>query len=131
MAANLHDTDEPARPRVLIIDDEQGVTVVLSRILRAMDVTVARDGAAAREALDDGLWDAVLCDLTLPDMTGAAVFEHATRAQRERFLFMTGGAVTPDAQRRLDACRAPILYKPFDASTLRAAVDRMTRDVRR
>ncbi|MCB9731003.1 MAG: response regulator [Deltaproteobacteria bacterium] len=130
MAVSYPEDQDHERLRVLIIDDESAVTSLLTRILRAMDVTVVRDGASAIEALAGGRWDAVICDLALPDTSGPTLYHRATDAQRERFLFITGGAMTADAQRFLDLCAAPVLYKPFDASAIRRAVAAVTQKSR-
>lgn len=122
MAVSCPDDLNQDRLRVLVIDDEPAVTSLLSRIFRAMDVTVVRDGPSALAALSDGRWDAIVCDLALPDTSGAALYGRATDAQRARFLFITGGAMTADAQHFLDVCAAPVVYKPFDAASIRRAV---------
>lgn len=109
-------------PRVLIIDDEAAVGLILSRALRPWEAVVAHDGRAALACLSEQLWDAVLCDLSLPDVDGMALYAEASAEQRARFIFMTGGAYTADAQRFLEGCGAPVIYKPFEPASVREVV---------
>ena len=101
------------RARLLIIDDAPMLLRAYQRSLATWyDIEVANSGAAAIERLvQDARWDAILCDLMMPDMDGVAVHdwvlaEHA--ALSERMLFSTGGAFTP---RTIEFHRANIFEK--------------------
>jgi DNA-binding response OmpR family regulator len=60
--------------RILIVDDEPDILWSLSLLLeRAYDVTTAEDGATALHALAEGPYDAVILDLMMPGMDGAAL----------------------------------------------------------
>lgn len=120
------------RARVLIIDDEPQLLRAYRRLLeRDFDLTLIGGGAAALELLaGDGDWDAVVCDLMMTDVDGAAV--HAwLEAQRpgllERTLFCTGGAFTPRTMAFADTISERLLQKPLRRETLRAAVERVRR----
>ena len=117
----------PAPVRVLIIEDEPAVRLFLARSLRPWQVTVVGDGLTASKRLAEGDWDAILCDLTLPGLDGPTLYQRATASQRRRFLFMTGGAYTPEAQDFLERCGAPTLYKPFDPDDVREHIERLLR----
>lgn len=117
--------------RVLVVDDEQSVGFFLTRLLRPWDVTVVADGLSAAERIAAEPWDIILCDLTLPGVGGAELFALATPEQRRRFLFMTGGAYTPEAELFLASCPEPPLYKPFDPRELRARVERIVAELGR
>jgi PAS domain S-box-containing protein len=118
------------RRRLLVIDDEPALaTMVRAMLSSAHDIVVADSGrdALARLSSDPG-FDAVLCDLMMPDLSGMDLFEIVARALPElapRFVFMTGGAFTPRAEdiyaRFPDRC----LEKPFEASALLALLDRL------
>ncbi len=126
------DLDLPAvrkpdqRPRILVIDDELALGQILQRALsRDYDVTLlthGRDAIALLSAADTPGFDLILCDLMMPDVNGEDVFETVTRAEPDlakRFVFMTGGAFTPRAQRFLAEQSAVVLEKPFDMATAR------------
>lgn len=112
--------------RVLVIDDEPTLLAATRRVLgSAHDVTTSGDGATALDLLARQDFDVVLCDLMLSDTEGVEVYERAVRARPEiepRFLFMTGGSLTPRSDAFRTALGGRCLSKPFDASTLIAAV---------
>src|SRR5580704_17470051 len=68
--------------RILVVDDEPVIGSVLRRILGgAHDVTVVEHGRDALSLVDAGAdFDAVLCDVVMPDVSGPQVYE----AVRER-----------------------------------------------
>ena len=124
-------TRERAQLRVLVVDDETSVGFFIARILRPWDVTVVADGLSAAQRIAEGGWDVIVCDLTLPGMDGPTLYERASPDQRRRFVFMTGGAYTAEAERFLAACRAPTLYKPFDPAELRVSIEHVANEVGR
>jgi len=70
-------------------------------------------------------FDAVICDLMMPDVTGADVFhalEELDPAQAERVIFLTGGAFTPTSQAFLASVSNRCFEKPCDLQTLRATI---------
>ncbi len=84
---------------------------------------------SAREALEllerDQTWDAIVCDLMMPEMTGMDL--HAALATRfprlaERFVFLTGGAFTPRARAFLEQTKNALLEKPFENEALLEAI---------
>src|SRR6476469_4420677 len=62
----------PSRPRVLVVDDEDAVRRVLARTLTQAGylVDTTPDGRGALEALRHDPYDAVLSDISMPDMDG-------------------------------------------------------------
>ena len=111
--------------RVLVVDDEPVRRPPRSAALCAR----ARGGArqSGREALallaPAGRFDAVLCDLNMPEMTGPGLYEALRTASpelAERIIFMTGGTFTQRARDFLAAVERPLLEKPLDLSAVRA-----------
>jgi len=118
------------RIRVLVVDDEASVAYFIARILRPWDVTVVSDGATAEARIEEGGWDVILCDLSLPGgIDGADLYRDADDEQRRRFLFITGGAYTPESEAFLASCHEPPLYKPFGPVELRARIERLVSDL--
>ena len=115
------------RGRVLVVDDEPLVRKAVDRVLSSRHgVTLAASAPEALALLDAGeRFDVVLCDLMMPGMSGmelhrAVVAKHPDVANR--FVFLTGGAFTPEAQSYLEGTGAARVSKPFDAQDLRALV---------
>ncbi len=115
-----------AQPRLLIIDDEADVGRAMRRSLAGRyHITLARSGGEALELLQTQRFNLVICDLMMPEMSGMALFDHASRRypeQAARFVFMTGGAFSDAGRRFLDQLTTEHLKKPFDQNHLREFV---------
>jgi DNA-binding NtrC family response regulator len=64
----------------------------------------------------------------MPGETGMSLFEHVKKTcplLAPRFVFMSGGAFLPEAERFLQQLSNPRIDKPFDVATMRRLVDRM------
>lgn len=115
------------RGRVLLIDDDETMAKVVPRLLRDLhDVEAELDARQAVARLRRGEdFDVILCDLTMPYMTGVEVFEAISAlspALAARIVFLTGGALSEDASAFLDDCANLVIYKPFSMNRLRAVV---------
>ena len=117
------------RLRVLVIDDEPAVVTAVKRCLAAHAVTGVHSAAEALERLRNGEgFDAIVCDLMMPQQTGMdfyAALQRERPALLLRVLFLTGGAFTPAARAFLDSVPNERLEKPFNLNALRAAVARL------
>jgi PAS domain S-box-containing protein len=113
------------RGRVLVVDDEPVLAAALGRSLEPeFEVEVLGNGREALERLRrDPPFDAVLCDLIMPEMTGMDVHEALTETDPDlasRIIFMTGGTFTRRARDFLASIPNPALDKPFDLEMLEA-----------
>lgn len=119
------------RRRVLVVDDEPLVASLLRRMLAPQhDVLVATSGQEALQAIDQGSFDAIVCDVMMPGMTGMDLYStlrQRDRALSERMVFMTGGAFMPRVAEFLSRVDNPKIEKPFDLDTLRGALRLVTR----
>ena len=122
--------EEPTgrRARVLVVDDERAVGVILARVLRAHDLTFV---TTAREALDLVLsgkaFDVILTDLMMPAMSGMDLYDELARLRpeaAERMVFVSGGAFTPAALAFLERVPNERIEKPFAAAAVRSLVQR-------
>jgi CheY-like chemotaxis protein len=118
-----------SRGRILIVDDEPLVADLLKRMLsRLHDVSVAKSGAEALAVLDENSFDAIVCDVMMPGITGMDLY--ATLRSRDeniarRVVFMTGGAFVPRVAEFLAAVDNPKLEKPFELGALTLALQRI------
>ena len=106
----------PAQARVLVIDDEPDLLDLVSAVLSEHDVVTAPSGADALKRCEEWPWDAIVCDLMMPNMTGMELYDQVKSnwpELAERFIFLTGGAYTVEARTFLDGTRAPVVNKPF------------------
>jgi CheY-like chemotaxis protein len=121
----------PRRARVLVVDDEPQVCEAVTRLLgREHQVEAVTQSRAALELIRSGArFDAVLCDVMMPDMTGVQLHDAVVAlapAQAARFAFMTGGVFSGETQRLLRQARRPVLEKPFDREALSTCVRQLT-----
>jgi PAS domain S-box-containing protein len=112
---------------VLVIDDEPMVASALSRLLasRGFETVIANDGTAGIELALAGGFDAILCDLMMPDVSGIDVHQRllATRPDlAERIVFVSGGAFTEREQAFVEETRRPVVGKPWSPDALLAAI---------
>ncbi|MCA9708534.1 MAG: response regulator [Myxococcales bacterium] len=118
--------------RVLVVDDEPLLLRVTTRILSPhAEVETAGDGLQALRRIRGGeVYDVVLCDLVMPEMSGMEL--HATLAREdpslaERMLFMAGGAFTDEARAFLEREDIRWLSKPLNPRTLVEALEEQAR----
>jgi CheY-like chemotaxis protein len=121
----------PRRGRILVVDDELLVGNSVKRILaKAHDVLALSSAKDALSLCESGeIFDLILCDLMMPDMTGMELHRELARVRpehAERMIFMTGGAFTPEARKFLETSKEHV-EKPFDSANLRALVQRCLR----
>lgn len=111
-----------ARGKVLVVDDEERLAATLRLALSGEhDVDVATRGRRALELLREREYDVILCDLSLPDVSGIDVFEEAKKMKPElgaRFVFLTGGAFQARTRAFLQSVDNARLDKPFDLDAL-------------
>jgi CheY-like chemotaxis protein len=123
------DSPAAAAARVLVVDDEADIADLVRSMLEdaGHEVATADSGLVALELLDTARFDAVVSDLRMPDMDGAALW----RAMRERhpalarrLVFVTGDTLSPGARQFLDETGCGHLDKPFTRDDLLAQVRR-------
>ena len=125
-------TGPSVRGRVLVVDDEPGVRALLARVLGlGHEIVTAASGAEAQAFLTEpGRFDAVVCDLMMPELSGMDA--HAWLQERDpslaaRFVFVTGGVFTRSAADYLEKVANPRVEKPFEPAALRALVGELVR----
>ncbi|HBZ71735.1 MAG TPA: two-component system response regulator [Deltaproteobacteria bacterium] len=114
--------------RVLVADDDLGIRLSLSEILRAegCEVETAGDGAEALSRLEAGHFDLVLTDVVMPKMDGYELL----RAVQERrpglpVLMMTAFHYDKDhiiKRSRMLGLEGVIFKKPVDPERLRQVI---------
>jgi signal transduction histidine kinase len=123
------DEDEGKGPevgglRILVIEDEPIVAKSIVRMLAGAVVEVALAPEAGRDRLLEGpadRFDLVLCDLMMPGLSGMQLYRALPDHHwaKERFVFMTGGAVTIEARDFLERHVGRHIAKPFQMGELR------------
>ena len=114
-----------AKPRILIVDDEQSMREMLGIVLRrdGYDVRVAENGRQAIEALKQEPIDLLLSDIRMPDVNGVEVLRAAKELNRDVVAFMmTAYASTDSAVEAMRLGAVDYFTKPFNMDELRLKV---------
>lgn len=108
------------RPRLLIVEDDDGLRGVLERQLgRNFDVIAASDGAAAAELLVNQTFDGVLSDINLPGMSGVELLRVVRSYDLDvPVVLMTGQPSIETAIAALELGALTYLQKPFSHDQL-------------
>jgi two-component system cell cycle response regulator CpdR len=114
-------------PRVLIVDDEDSMRLLVARAIAmdGHDIATASDGAEALEILGgaDGAFDLLLTDIQMPIMDGIALALAAARDFPDlTILLMTGFADQRERASGLNAIAHDVITKPFSVADIRSAV---------
>ena len=119
--------------KVLIADDEPNIVVSLEFLMKreGHQVSVARDGAAALEAIRRDKPDLVLLDVMMPRLTGFEVCQ-SVRADESlagvKILMLTAKGRDTDLAQGLGVGADAYMTKPFSTKELAAKVRQMLAD---
>jgi DNA-binding NtrC family response regulator len=113
-----------ARMKVCLVEDDAllGESLAERCRIEGLPFEWFRDAGAAQLALERRRFGVVLCDLRLPDMSGAELFAALEAKTRPPFIFMTGFGSIDEAVGLLKAGAADFITKPFDLDQLMARV---------
>jgi PAS domain S-box-containing protein len=125
--ASLASRPGTGRRRLLVVDDEEDVRVLLERHLRAAgyEIRSVPDGDAALQTLREESFDLVLLDLKMPRTDGEAFLERLEELPRERrapVMVITGKSVEALTPSRRHPLVVRILRKPFELQELEAQI---------
>lgn len=111
--------------KILVVDDDVPLGKFLSRELkrRHYSVEVRQDGEAARDDIQESVYDLVILDLNLPKMDGMTVLKQVRLSQpRLPILVLTARNHTHDLVAALEQGADDCLIKPFSFLELLARV---------
>lgn len=115
------------KPRVLVVEDDETLRVLVRRQLRALgfDVTLADHGSAACEFCAETEFVMILMDLQMPEKDGFEATREIRRLeeqmQRPRCVIIAMTA-SQEQTRALEAGMDDFLLKPFMIDVLQAMV---------
>jgi PAS domain S-box-containing protein len=121
---------EEARRRVLIIDDEPSVGSAVRRLLRGIhEVDALQDAREALRLIASGTrYDAIVCDVMMPEMNGVQFLQELERSapeQARRTGLMSGGVFDAKASEFIRTRQIELLPKPFDRESMQRFVARL------
>lgn len=120
---------EPAKGRVLIIDDEADIRESLETLLTLEDrftVDLAVNATEGLKKLETGSYDLVLLDLMMPDKSGMEVLDEVRQRDTDTPIFMiTAYGSVQVAVEALKRGANDYFSKPWDNEKLLIEIDRM------
>jgi CheY-like chemotaxis protein len=123
---NHQHTTRGERRSILVVDDDPQIRRWIERALYDDDVTSVASVDAAALALETRSFDAILCDVMMPDRTGLdmhGLLQHRHPELLPRIVFMSGGAFTPTLAAFIEKVPNTCLKKPFTRAELERAVE--------
>ncbi len=114
-------TEEPTPlepKRVLILEDEPALSAVVKDFLEGngFQVTVVASGAEGLQKILQMDYDAILCDMVMPNFPGDMFYLAVERVRShlcKRFIFMTGHQGDPQIDAFIRRVHGLMLWKPF------------------
>jgi two-component system response regulator AtoC len=107
--------------RILVIDDEPAIRLVVAAPLRraGYEVEQAGGGHEALARFAQGGIELALCDMSMPDLTGVEVLRQARAAGHDAsFVMMTAFSAIETAVEALQAGASDYLVKPVRSAEL-------------
>ncbi|MEQ1862139.1 MAG: response regulator [Chthoniobacteraceae bacterium] len=116
---------------VLLLEDDIDLALALKALLEARDfmVTTVTDGVDGLREIMAFDFDAIVCDLMMPKMSGDVFYlavKHAKPHLCSRFVFITGHANDPKIAAFIERVQALVLHKPFPTEDLVRMIKRVT-----
>ncbi|MFL5806703.1 MAG: response regulator, partial [Roseiflexaceae bacterium] len=113
--------------RILVVDDEEPVSNLLARLLRALghQPSVVHSGAEAIEAIGRESFDLILTDVKMPGMSGFELHQKIKQRDTDlatRLVFITGDTMSAATQARIAQSGNPSIAKPFTVDRLEMLV---------
>ena len=117
------------RPRLLLVDDDPNLLVVLAEQLRddGYDVATARDGEEALRRLEAGWPDLVVVDMMMPRLDGLSLAREI-KVRADLPIIVLSAIDTADSKADLlDEVAEDYITKPYHYPELRARINRVLR----
>ena len=113
---------------ILIVDDDPGVTKMLSSVLSAEGylVEAVENGKKAIKACEKSVFDVALIDIMLPDMKGTELLNRLKKQQPKMVrIIITGHPSLESAMKAVNEKADGYLLKPFEVTELLIMIKRV------
>ena len=119
--------------RILVVDDEEDIRLVLSQILltQGFDVDTAENGAVAYDKVTTEKFDLMVLDVMMPVMDGFQLLEKLSPEIKEKLpiVVLTAKASDMDVMKGYSIGASYYITKPFDNISLLNAILYMLGDL--
>ncbi|MBL7181009.1 MAG: response regulator, partial [Desulfobacterales bacterium] len=130
-AAPAGKTDRPpVGKHVLVIDEKEMGYDLLENMITALQhqADVAHDALAAQAKLQNGTYDVVISNVSMPGLSGRQLLEYVSRVKPEllsKIILITSGVISEETKRLLDQYRPPYINKPFGLDDIKKAIQKV------
>ncbi len=118
---------DKSKVKILVVDDEQGLCAGLQEALRREGYVVdaSTDAPAALKVAREHLYNLVISDIKMPDLTGLELMNQVRAYHRDTlFILMTAYSTVENAVEAMKQGAYDYLPKPIDLKRLRALVEK-------
>lgn len=118
---------EPGRGKILLVEDHGDTARALVRLLtsRGYEMQTVGTVASGIEAVEQGRFDLLLCDIDLPDGTGLQLIERVRERCQTPALALTGFVMEEDLAKCKRAGFEAYLTKPLNFQKLEATIQQL------
>ena len=116
---------DKSRIKILIVDDERGLCAGIQEALKREGyiVDAANDAPTALKMIGEQLYNLVVTDMKMPDLSGLQLLKEAKQKSRDtQFILMTAYGTVESAVEAMKEGAYDFLSKPLDMQRLRALV---------
>ncbi|KPL04526.1 MAG: hypothetical protein AMJ90_00305 [candidate division Zixibacteria bacterium SM23_73_2] len=105
--------------KLLVIDDDPKVSIILTEGLKDYEILSARSGSEGLELIEQGKPDLVLLDIKMPGMDGLEVLDKIKKKQSSpEVIMLSGHGETQNVVISIKKGAAEFINKPFDVKEL-------------
>lgn len=127
----LNDTVEPRKLKILIVEDQRPLRIVMTRLLQKLghEVEAVESGADAIAILDTYQPELLFSDIAMPEMTGYELVNQLRKRddlKNTYFVAMTGFGQQSDRDRAIDSGFDEHMVKPVDIERLLELFSRLS-----
>ncbi len=116
----IRDYSQPRRKRLLVVEDNPAEQISIRELLgyKDIDIDTVGSGSEALGALNSGIYDCVVLDLRLPDMSGFDVLQQlrdTPKLQDLPVVVFTGRELTPEEDAQLHQFARSVVVKDVES----------------
>jgi two-component system response regulator PilR (NtrC family) len=118
------------KPRILVVDDEESIREFLEIMLKkeGFEITLAEDGAMAKDVLAKKTFDMIISDLQMPNMNGIELLKHVKETSPDTvFMMITAFGTTETAVEAMKMGAYDYITKPFKIDEVRLNISNALR----
>lgn len=121
------DQGDEVTKRVLILDDDQWFTNLLTELLQTQhfQTKTVENGVEGIKEIMNSDFDIILCDIMMPNLSGDMFYVAVQRIKPhlcKRFIFMSGHKGNPKIEAFIKNINGTVLWKPFELHQLTEAI---------